>query len=248
MKKVLIFVLLFALLMPAWMYAAESEIADGTYAPEEFVFSGGTGRVTITCPEVTVKDGLITAKIVFSSKNYTNVRMGEDNYAAEVTDEGSVFSVPVNLNRAFTVYATTVAMSAPHEIEYQIYIGLGSDSPAGLKWVGSMKLRYARGFSVDYYRGGYAMISVGDSETYFVVPEDQRTPEGLHPSVTLLKQPLDNIYLAATSAMSLFDAVDALDTIRLTGTQQDSWYVENAVKAMKNGDILFAGKYSNPDF
>ncbi len=248
MKKMLSCALILALLMCCGACPAIAELDDGTYVPDEFVFSGGTGRVTITCPEVTVKDGEAAAKIVFSSKNYTNVRIGDDNYAAEVTDEGSVFLVPVSLNRAFTVYATTVAMSAPHEIEYQIYIGLGGGAPAGLKWAGSMKTKYARGFSVDYYEGGYALINVGDSESYLIVPEGSETPEGLHPSVTVIRQPLENIYVAATSAMALFDAAGALDTIRLSGTQQDGWYVENAVSAMQNGDIIFAGKYSSPDF
>ena len=248
MKKMFAFVLTLALLMCPGVYPALGETEDGIYVPEEFVFEGGTGRVTITCPEITVKDGEAEAKLVFSSKNYINVRIGEANYPAEVTDEGAVFTVPVSLNRAFTVYATTVAMSAPHEIEYRIYIALGGGAPAGLKWTGSMKLRYARGFCVDYYEGGYAFISVGDSESYIVVPEGRETPAGLHPSVTVLKQPLDNIYLAATSAMALFDSIGALDAIRLSGTQKDGWYVENAVKAMDRGDILFAGKYSNPDF
>ncbi|MBR7041260.1 MAG: ABC transporter substrate-binding protein [Clostridia bacterium] len=248
MKKLLSFVLILALLACPAVYPSLGETEDGTYVPEEFVFEGGTGRVTISCPEITVKDGEAEAKLVFSSKNYTNVRMGEANYPAEVTDEGAVFTVPVRVNRAFAIYATTVAMSAPHEIEYRIYIALGGGAPAGLKWEDSMKLKYARGFCADYYEGGYVLISVGDSESYLVVPEGRETPEGLHPSVTVLKQPLDCIYLAATSAMALFDSIGALDAIRLSGTQKDGWYVENAVKAMDRGDILFAGKYSNPDF
>ena len=232
MKKLISCVLILALLVCCGACSAIAELDDGTYVPEEFVFSGGTGKVTITCPEVTVKDGEAAARLVFSSKNYTNVRVGDNSYAAETTDEGSVFLMPVSLNRAFTIYATTTAMSRPHEIEYQIYIGLGGGAPAGLKWAGSMKLKYARGFSVDYYEGGYALINVGDSESYLVVSEGKEAPDGLHPSVTVIKQPLENIYLAATSAMALFDAVGALDTIRLSGTQQDGWYVDNAVNAM----------------
>ena len=67
-------------------------------------------------------------------------------------------------------------------------------------------------------------------------------------SVTVLQQPLDKIYLAATSAMSLFAAVDALDHIRLTGTRESGWYIDAAVEAMQRGDIEFAGKYSEPDY
>ena len=48
--------------------------------------------------------------------------------------------------------------------------------------------------------------------------------------------------------MALFDSLDALDAIRLVGTQKDGWYIENAVAAMERGDMLFAGKYSEPDF
>ena len=73
-------------------------------------------------------------------------------------------------------------------------------------------------------------------------------PEGLDPAIIVLQQPLNNIYLAATSAMALFDSLDALDAIRLVGTQKDGWYIENAVSAMERGDMLFAGKYSEPDF
>ena len=64
----------------------------------------------------------------------------------------------------------------------------------------------------------------------------------------ILQQPLDAIYLAATSAMALFCAMDGLDSIRLSGSQQKSWYIEDAAWAMEEGDLLYAGKYSEPDF
>jgi len=64
----------------------------------------------------------------------------------------------------------------------------------------------------------------------------------------ILQQPIDDIYLVATSAMSLFDALDSLDTIRLSGTREDGWYIEGAKDAMARGDILYAGKYSAPDY
>ncbi len=248
MKKTVLVLLLSALLVSAGARFAFCELPDGAYVPDEFSFAGGTGRVTITCPQVTVKDGNVTAKIVFSSKNYTNVRIGEDSYAPEYTEEGAVFTVPAVLNRAFPVYATTAAMSSPHEIEYSLYIALGGGAPAGLVRTGSMVLQYAEGFHVEYYAGGYALIDVGGLESYLVVPEGMEAPEGLSPSVVVLQKPLDRIYLAATSAMSLIEAVGALERVRLSGTQQDGWYVQGAIDAMKNGDILFAGRYSSPDY
>jgi len=48
--------------------------------------------------------------------------------------------------------------------------------------------------------------------------------------------------------MCLFDAMDRLDAIRLSGTQENGWHIESAREAMKNGTLLYAGKYSEPDY
>lgn len=118
----------------------------------------------------------------------------------------------------------------------------------GLTWEGSMEKTYATEFNVDYYTGGYALIEVVDSAKYLVVPEGMPVPEKLDGSIRVLQQPLDRIYLQATSGMALIDRLDALDSIRLVGTRQNGWYVENAVKAMEEGKMLFSGSYSEPDY
>ncbi len=125
-----------------------------------------------------------------------------------------------------------------------------TDAPqiSGLTYVSTMELSYAECFAVYYYEDGYSLIEVYDSATYLVVPQDMPVPDGLDESIIVLQQPLDTIYLVATAAMALFDAIDALDTIRLSGTQASGWYIDNAVAAMEAGDILFAGKYSEPDY
>ena len=48
--------------------------------------------------------------------------------------------------------------------------------------------------------------------------------------------------------MDLFCALDGLDSISLSGTNADGWYIDKAKKAMEDGDIAFAGKYSAPDY
>lgn len=118
----------------------------------------------------------------------------------------------------------------------------------GLAYESTMDLIYAEAFDVYYYSDDYALIDVKDSVQYLVVPEGKEAPEGLDTNIVVLQKPLDRIYLAATSAMALFDAVDALDAIRMTGTQSSGWYIDHAVEAMEAGDILFAGKYSEPDY
>lgn len=124
------------------------------------------------------------------------------------------------------------------------------DAPVieGLTYESTMELSYAENFDVYYYEDDYALIDVHDSGRYLVVPKGMETPEQLEEDITVLQKPLDHIYLAATSAMALFDSLDALDSIRLSGAQATGWYIENAKAAMEAGDMLFAGKYSEPDY
>ena len=124
--------------------------------------------------------------------------------------------------------------------------GNSSAGGGGLRWEDleydhSLELQYAQQFSVDYYQGGYALVEIRETGTYLVVPPEADVPSGLDEGVTVLQQPLDRIYLAATSAMDLFRELDGLDAIRLSGTEAQGWYVEA-------GEILYAGKYSAPDY
>lgn len=112
----------------------------------------------------------------------------------------------------------------------------------------TMPLEYATEFSVDYYEGGYKLISVTDGRKYLIIPENGTVPEIPDGSVRVLKQPVKNVYLAATSAMALFDALGAMDSLRFSGTRPEGWYIPAAVSKMIDGDIIFAGKYSEPDY
>ena len=114
---------------------------------------------------------------------------------------------------------------------------------------GSMELQYAENFSVDYYEGGYKMLTtIPDHESYLLVPEGQPVPEGLDEDISILQEPLHNIYLVASGVMDMFASVDAVDQIRFSGQKQENWYIEKARDAMAAGDMIYAGKYSKPDY
>ena len=128
--------------------------------------------------------------------------------------------------------------------------GETADGPAwsSLKAEGTLPLQYATQFSVTNYTDGYRLIDITNSGKYLVVPEGRGVPTGLESGVVVLKQPLDRIYLAATSAMDLFRALDGVGNIRLSGEQADGWYIDAAKQAMQNGGMVYAGKYNTPDY
>ena len=111
------------------------------------------------------------------------------------------------------------------------------------------QLDYAQQFTADCYEGGYTMVSIPDSgENFLVVPQDAAEVDSLPADVTVLRQPVENIYLVSTSVMDLFIHLDALDSIALSGTKAEGWYLPEARQAMEAGSIAYAGKYSAPDY
>ena len=80
------------------------------------------------------------------------------------------------------------------------------------------------------------------------MPEGGSVPENLEEDITVIRQPVNDIYLGATAVMSLFDAIDGLDHISMTSLKESGWTIENAAARMKEGRILYAGKYSEPDY
>ncbi|WP_456079964.1 ABC transporter substrate-binding protein, partial [Mogibacterium sp.] len=126
----------------------------------------------------------------------------------------------------------------------------GSESALGNGWkpVKHMKLKYAKQFSVYYYKDGYKLIRLHDGSKFLVVPEGKDAPNGIDKKISVLRQPINRIYLAATASMCLFDRLGSIDNIKYSGAEHDDWYIENARKAMEEGRISFVGKYNQPDY
>lgn len=122
------------------------------------------------------------------------------------------------------------------------------ENSAEFVYESSMELKYAENFSVDYYAGGYKLLTVMDGTKLLVVPEGKAVPENLEENMYIMRQPVENLYLVATAAMDMFDSLDAVDTIRLSGQKEGNWYIESANEAMADGKMLYAGKYNKPDY
>lgn len=122
------------------------------------------------------------------------------------------------------------------------------DISASLTYESSMELTYAEKFSVDYYTDDYALVTIPEDGRFLVVPEGKEAPEDLDDDITVLKKPLENIYLVASAVMDMFVSLDALDSVRFSALKTDSWYIEEAKAAMEAEDIFYAGQYSAPDY
>ena len=105
-------------------------LADGSYTAD-VALAGGSGRASVQSPaELTVKDGKVTAKIVWSSKNYDYMKVNDEKYDVTIEDEHSTFEIPVSgFDWAMPVVADTTAMSEPHEIDYTLKFDSASIAP-----------------------------------------------------------------------------------------------------------------------
>lgn len=273
-KKICVILLLAILVFLLTGCGSDSgALPDGTYRVE-LILEGGTGRSGVQSPaELTVQDGKMRILLIWSSKNYDYMVVDGVKYLPVSMEPGSTFALPAAvIGQPFSVIADTTAMSTPHEIEYTLTVcapgesGVVPKEPEAsteassasrfvdevsreLKYERSMALSYAEGFSVDYYEGGYALLTIsGDNSRFLVVPEGKAVPGDLAGDVTALPLPLENVYLTASAVMDMFISLDALDTLGFTGTKEEGWYLQEAREAMANGDLLYAGNYSAPDY
>lgn len=111
-----------------------------------------------------------------------------------------------------------------------------------------MELKYAEQFSVEYYDDNTSLISINDGRQYLIVPPETDVPEDVSDSVTVIKQPVENIYTAASSAVDLINETDSFDKIYAVSTARKDWALPYMQEALDSGQILYAGKYSSPDY
>ena len=121
-----------------------TDLDDGTYTPDDFSFTGGTGKAKVTCDTVTVKDGKAEATFTVSSDYMTHVYLGEAAsndedpalYDPETDETGTdvyaitdkQFTVPVRLNEEVGFAIRTTAMSDPHWVNYSYNITVKQDN------------------------------------------------------------------------------------------------------------------------
>lgn len=159
-------------------------LKDGVYTPDKFSFSGGTGKIAITCTKVEVRDGKAYATIVFrNTKSGTTevgyVKAGGGIYYCTQSGGTSIVTIPVELNKNNYILAMTTKMSAAHEIGYTIFVYIaGADAKkgndltanekldeeapviAGLEFKDEEKIDHAEFFKIFNYEEGIRLLEV----------------------------------------------------------------------------------------
>ena len=231
---------------PGFFTTPESlALSDGEYTVE-VTLAGGSGRAKVSSPaRLTVRNGACTAEIVWGSKNYDYMKVDDIQYFPINEEGNSAFEIPVSIfDRPMPVIADTVAMSQPHEIAYTLLFDSASIWPAEPQ---QMELEYAQQFDVTYEADGSALLTVAGRDRFRLLraeADDSLYTDG----IPVIRIPVQNIYLASSSVADLFLQLDALDAIRLSSTAASGWRLPAVADAMEREAILYAGKYSAPDY
>ena len=186
-------------------------LADGVYTPDKFSWSGGTGKVSISCTKITVTGGQAYATIVFSSGSYGYVKANGNTYYPTATGSTSTFVIPVELNKNNTIIGMTTKMSTAHEISYSIFIYLSAAAKAdgttvsgetnlsadtldekapeimGLSYQSETKVEHAEYFKIYHYDQGITLLEIDqrkDEDTKETKTKDTKedTDSGLTPA------------------------------------------------------------------
>ena len=209
-------------------------LPDGTYTPDKFSWSGGSGRVNITCEKVIVQGGKAYAVITINSSKYVYIKASGQTFYTTHSGNTSSATIPVKLNVTNTIIGMTTAMSVPHEIKYSLYIYIAAAEQnkdttdredqkiPGLTYLSTDENADAAGFSVYRYEDGYAVIRVAGVGRYLVVPEGREVPEPLDADVYVVKQPVKQAYVSDEERFTaLWDAADGILREKLTMTGFD---------------------------
>lgn len=169
---------------------SSTTLVDGVYTPDRFSWSGGTGKVKISCNKVTITNGQAFATLVFDSDHYQYVKTNGKTYYTTKGGGMATVVIPVALNENNTILAMTDKMSVAHEIAYTIFVYLAAaangksvgtvqnktlDDKApeimGLNYESETKLEHAEYFKIYHYDKGITLLEVDVTKDTIRDPE-----------------------------------------------------------------------------
>ena len=134
----------------------------------------------------------------------------------------------------------------------------------GLTLIDSLPLLYTKGFEVEHYednaKNRYSFITIadgnmsGETSQYFLMASGGKGDISLleenkkkNPGLTVIYD-TKKTCIVSGQAMDPVAKLGAMENIAFSGRKKDDWAIPEAKDAMEKGGILYAGKYSSPDF
>ena len=125
------------------------------------------------------------------------------------------------------------------------------DTPQGLDALGEatiVPLAHATQFTLDSYDGGFQLATLANGDRLLIVPEGAEPPAGLPDGVSVVRQPLSNVYLVSTGMICLVDAIGALDAVGVSSVKAADSPVDAFTERLEDGSIAYGGLYRAPDY
>jgi len=112
---------------------------------------------------------------------------------------------------------------------------------------GELELKYAKSFSVEYFEGGYKILTDGNGDKTILIPVGKEVPE-LDEDIKVVHQPVKKVGPFSTVNMTMLRALDSIDMATIVTTPLDGWYVDDVIERMESGQITFVGRNNSPDY
>lgn len=227
-----------------------TKLKDGVYTPDSFTYSGGTGRVSISCTKITITNGQAYATLVFGSAKFGYVKANGNTYYPTVSGNTSTFTIPIELNKNNKIIGMTTAMSNAHEIEYTIFVYLAATNNStagnstsglvstsnkkldetapeivGLTYKSETKLENAEYFKIYNYEDGIVLLEIDTTKDTANDPDkaEDKTTKADSTKSKSTKKKIDEVILE--------DEIDQKESSgQVTSEDTAKLYKENVVK------------------
>ena len=134
----------------------------------------------------------------------------------------------------------------------------------GLTLIDSLPLLYTKGFEVEHYednaKNRYSFITIadgnmsGETSQYFLMASGGKGDISLleenkkkNPGLTVIYD-TKKTCIVSGQAMDPVAKLGAMENIAFSGRKKEDWAIPEAKDAMEKGRMVYAGKYSSPDF
>ena len=111
----------------------------------------------------------------------------------------------------------------------------------------SMKLQYASGFSVEYFKGGVKKVTDGSNRTLVIVPEGKVVPEEFK-NETIIKTPLKNVLATSKDEIDVLKNIGEINSVKEVTKEAVTSDAIEIKMGLQDGVVQYVSKDDEFDF